>query len=213
MKGSLMKKMAVVLIALSLFAAGCSDEALTGANSNTQDLYTTAAFTQSDMDVTYSLPKVTAPLTGSLTPEEQAGLVFMREEEKVARDVYIKMAEKWNTQVFKNILKSEQVHMNSIKILLTRYNITDPVVDNTVGVFTNPELQEMYNALIERGNISAVEALRVGKDIEAEDISDLDNQLQNVAVNADLVRVYNNLKRASNFHLNAFNYWLSQSSK
>ncbi len=208
-----MKKMAVVLIALSLFAAGCSDEALTGANSNTQDLYTTAAFTQSDMDVTYSLPKVTAPLTGSLTPEEQAGLVFMREEEKVARDVYIKMAEKWNTQVFKNILKSEQVHMNALKILLTRYNITDPVVDNTVGVFTNPELQEMYNALIERGNISAVEALRVGKDIEAEDISDLDNQLQNVAVNADLVRVYNNLKRASNFHLNAFNYWLSQSSK
>lgn len=208
-----MKKIAVGLIAFSLFVAGCSKDNMTDATSNQDDLYSEAAFISDDTEVNSVLPDVNNPAVGTLTPDEEAGLIFMREEEKVARDVYIKMAEKWNVRIFHNIKRSEQVHMNAIRFLLTRYNVPDPVGNNAVGVFTSPELQALYDALIIRGNASLNEALKVGRDIEIEDIADIDHQLQNVVVNTELVRVYTRLKRASGFHLAAFNYWLQQAPR
>ncbi len=139
-----------------------------------------------------------------LSEKEIEGLVFMREEEKLARDVYIKLYEKWTLMPFKNISKSEQAHMDAVLSLLNKYNLDDPAEGNENGVFKNNELQELYDQLIERGLKSATEALQVGALIEEVDIIDLQRIIDEDVDNEDIEFVLTNLKRASGYHLRAF---------
>jgi len=142
--------------------------------------------------------------TGQLSDQEITGVQFMREEEKLARDIYLALNDKWDVLTFKNISKSEQVHMDAILGLLNKYDIQDPAEGNTVGVFTNEDLQKLYNQLIEKGNSSLVDALQVGALIEETDIEDLQNILDEDVQSEDIKFVLTNLKRASGYHLRAF---------
>jgi hypothetical protein len=139
-----------------------------------------------------------------LTGAEIEGIRFMREEEKLARDVYLTLYETYPLRPFLNISKSEQAHMDAIKYLIDTYQLDDPVGENPVGVFRNEELQELYNSLIERGIRSREEALRVGALIEEVDIIDLRSELDSVALNEEVIRIYTNLSRGSENHLRAF---------
>lgn len=139
-----------------------------------------------------------------ISPEENAGLIFMREEEKVARDVYLTMYENYGLRVFNNISSSEQTHMNAIKLLLDRYELEDPVGENGVGTFTDPDLQALFEQLIVTANVSEIEALKVGAAIEEIDILDLETHIEELVDNADIEFVYSNLKRGSENHLRAF---------
>ena len=139
-----------------------------------------------------------------LTEAEIEGIRFMREEEKVARDVYIYLYEIYPLRPFLNISKSEQAHMDAIKYLIDIYDLEDPVGDNPEGVFQNEDLQELYDALIEIGSTSREEALKVGALIEEVDIIDLQTELDSIAENEDVISVYTNLCRASEAHLRAF---------
>lgn len=135
--------------------------------------------------------------------EEEEELLFMREEEKLARDVYVFLFEKWNQKTFQNISKSENQHMNAIKILIDKYGLLDPVGNNPIGVFSNPDLQSLYNLLISQGSVSLVEGLKVGAAIEEIDILDLDKAITNTD-NEDFKIVYENLRKGSENHLRAF---------
>jgi len=86
--------------------------------------------------------------TSGLTEAEADGLVFMREEEKLARDVYLTLYGQWNISIFQNIAGSEQTHTDAVKNLLDNYGLVDPVIDDAVGVFTNADLQTLYDQLI-----------------------------------------------------------------
>jgi len=138
-----------------------------------------------------------------LSQEERDGLIHMRIEEKLARDVYIVMGELWNHKVFLNIQLSEQKHMEAVKRLLDKYSVPDPLTTDSVGVFPDPQFQLLYDQFIQQGNQSLNEALLVGKAIEELDIADLTFQLTFVD-NPDIIRVYQNLKAASENHLAAF---------
>ncbi|MFZ1289630.1 MAG: DUF2202 domain-containing protein [Melioribacteraceae bacterium] len=138
-----------------------------------------------------------------VNPTEMEGLIFMREEEKLARDVYLVLYETWKVNVFSNIAKSEQKHTDAIKLLLEKYQIEDPVITDEIGVFQNSDLQSLYNSLIEKGKVSLVEALYVGAAIEEIDILDLEKNLAQVD-SEDIIFVYNNLMRGSRNHLRAF---------
>ena len=138
----------------------------------------------------------------SLTPEEEQAILFMREEEKLARDVYLTLYDMYGLQIFKNIAESEQNHMDAVLSLIEKYNLTDPAVDE-VGVFTNETLQELYNTLIERASRSLADALLVGGFIEEKDIIDI-NKLINATDNPDIIRVFSNLVDGSARHLAAF---------
>jgi hypothetical protein len=134
---------------------------------------------------------------------ESADLLYMREEEKLARDVYTAMNQKWNIGIFANITKAEQRHMDAMNCLLQKYQLTDPVGNNPAGVFSNSTLQQLYNNLIAQGNQSAQAALTVGATIEDLDIADLLTR-SNATDNADIKAVYNELTRGSRNHLRAF---------
>ena len=150
-------------------------------------------------------PASVAPLavTSTLSADEIAGLQFMREEEKLARDVYLTLYQKWGVTTFNNIASSEATHMASIKTLLDRYGIADPAAGQPIGVFTNPELQALYNQLIAQGSQSLAAALQVGVTIEQVDIRDLQTRLASTT-HSDIKSVYNNLLRGSTNHLRAF---------
>ncbi len=139
----------------------------------------------------------------SLTDEEIEGLTYMREEEKLARDVYLTLYDTWGDVVFSNIARSEQQHTDAVKYLLDLYGISDPVVDDSTGVFTNPDLQALYGQLVEQGQQSLEAALRVGATIEEIDILDLEEWLEKTD-NANIITVFQNLERGSDHHLRAF---------
>ncbi len=143
-----------------------------------------------------------------LSEEEISGLTYMREEEKLSRDVYAALGDVWGHWVFTRIVRSEQRHMEMVGQLLTKYGITDPVTDNTVGVFSDEGLQLLYDELVEAGSVSVAEAFRVGATIEDMDIDDLMDRL-NQTNNVDIKTVYQNLMKGSRNHLRAFVYQLA----
>jgi hypothetical protein len=137
----------------------------------------------------------------ALTSSETSDLVFMREEEKLARDVYLNLFECWGVPIFANIAASEQAHMDAIKRLLDKYGLADPAGE--IGVFSNPELQDLYDLLIYNGSVSLDAGLLVGGLIEEVDIEDLQATIADTT-KADLQRVYGNLMDGSENHLRAF---------
>ena len=137
----------------------------------------------------------------ALSTTEEASILFMREEEKLARDVYLALNDIWDLRVFENIARSEQQHMDSMLALIDRYGLEDPVLET--GAFTNPELQAMYDALVEQGSESMEEALRVGALIEEVDIEDLAADMAK-SDNEDIQAIYASLLAASENHLRAF---------
>ncbi len=138
-----------------------------------------------------------------LSQDEIDGLILMREEEKLARDVYQKLYEIWGQQIFSNIAKSESTHTAAIKSLLEKYNITDPMTTDEMGIFENQELQTLYDNLVNQGSTSLVAALKVGATIEDLDIKDL-QELNNISDNQDISAVYDNLEKGSRNHLRSF---------
>lgn len=139
---------------------------------------------------------------GNLSAAEIEGLVFMREEEKLAHDVYLALYAKWGLPIFQNIAQSEQSHTDSVKILLDRYGIADSA-STRAGVFTNTTLQQLYDRLVAQGSRSLTDALRVGAAIEEIDILDLQKRLAQTS-QADIKLVYDNLMRGSRNHLRSF---------
>jgi len=137
-----------------------------------------------------------------LTKNEAEDLLVLREEEKLARDVYLYSYDKYNTQIFSNISSSEQRHMDKILFLLTKYGLDDPA--NAVrGKFNNTKLQDLYNKLTAQSDISLIEALRVGATIEDLDIFDIDT-FMNRTNDTDIMAVYESLNCGSRNHLRAF---------
>ena len=138
-----------------------------------------------------------------LSATEASALVFMREEEKLARDVYQLLYTQWGQKVFSNIAASEQQHMDAVALLLTRYNLPDPAAATAPGVFQDPHVQELFNALMAQGQTSLIAALTVGATIEDLDIQDLQTRIA-ATDNADIALVFNELMKGSRNHMRAF---------
>lgn len=143
------------------------------------------------------------PTASPLSAAEKTSLLFMREEEKLARDLYRQFYQAWGITAFDHIQGSEQTHMDAVWLLLQRYQLDDPT-SAQIGVFANADLQALYNQLLQQGMQSAIEALRVGALVEEVDIRDLQEQAADID-NADILFIYDNLELGSRNHLRAFN--------
>ena len=139
------------------------------------------------------------PLSGV----EKEGLLFTREEEKLARDVYVAMAATWGHRVFTNIAAAEQRHMDAVLFLLERYELADPAQSLAPGVFSDARLQALYAGLVEKGRLSLLDAFAVGATIEDLDIADVEKLLED-ADNVDVDTLTQNLAKGSRNHLRSF---------
>ena len=120
----------------------------------------------------------------SLDSTEASHLTFMREEEKLARDVYLTLSALYPKQrVFNQIAtRSEQTHTDTMRDKLDQYNLPDPNpgandLPSSLGVFTGKEwgwyFTEKFEQLTARGKTSELEALYVGALIEELDMRDI----------------------------------------
>ncbi len=180
---NIMKTLFSALLLSTVFLAGCSDSG----SSTSSGGGTTS----------------TIAAASSLSSAEIENLVFMREEEKLARDVYRTLFNRWNLSIFNNISGAEQTHMNTLAGMLATYGITDPITSDSTGSFNNPVLASLYDQLVARGNVSAAEAIQVGIFIEETDIADLQKAIS-VSTHDDLIRAYENLLQGSYNHLQSF---------
>jgi len=141
--------------------------------------------------------------SGTLAPEEIDHIKYMREEEKLARDVYLYLDRIYQAPIFGNISESEQRHMDALENLIIKYDLVDPVKSDKVGTFTNSGFTDLYDALVAIGIQSYCDALQVGIYIENLDIADSEIALIDVEAR-DVTRVLNNLLSGSYNHLSAF---------
>ena len=138
-----------------------------------------------------------------LSDAEAAGILFMLEEEKLARDVYLGLGDLWSLRIFDTIAASEQRHMDAILGLIETYDLEDPQTAETIGSFANGDLQTLYDGLMATGAESVEAALDVGGTVEEVDIADLEEYLAATTA-TDITMVYENLLRGSRNHLRAF---------
>lgn len=139
----------------------------------------------------------------NLSPVETADLQFMREEEKLARDVYLNLHETWGLSVFSNIASSEQSHMDAVLKLLRTYRLADPAAGMPAGTFSDASLQLLFDEMMKKGRLSMRDALKVGGIIEETDIRDLAGAIER-SHQADIDATYGNLLCGSRNHLRAF---------
>lgn len=137
------------------------------------------------------------------SPAERSTLLFMIEEEKLARDVYDLFYETWRKPIFDNIAASEENHMYALRVLLNKYAITDPSLDYDAGHFQNQELRELYLNLTTKGQRSYEKALEMGAMIEEMGIADL-ILAQQETDKQDINLLYDHLQSASANHLRIF---------
>ena len=139
----------------------------------------------------------------SLSAAEIESLLFMREEEKLARDVYLTYYQWYQSKQFSNIADSEQKHTDAVARLLAAFEIPDPVVSDEIGVFENSFLETLYLDLTEKGQESQIEALKMGALIEEIDIQDL-RLAADTLTHSSVLEVYDNLEKGSRNHLRAY---------
>ncbi len=187
------------LAALTLAFTACnSDESLpgTGDEMSLKNLTTTVDSTINNFPY------------DSLNADETAGILFLREEELVAHDVYASFNVLFPSPIFANITASELQHSELVLALITKYGLADPADAHVAGMFSNADLQILYNDMIEAGNDSLQAAIMVGALIEETDIQDLNEQIALIDGNDDIAFVYDKLLNGSIRHLKAFTKYL-----
>lgn len=140
----------------------------------------------------------------TLSVTEKESLLFMREEEKLAHDVYAQLDLRWGSSIrsFGNIANSESTHTEAVRQLLVRYSLADPT-PAAAGQFQNPVLQGLYTQLTTAGALSLGDALKVGAAIEEIDMVDINKAMLSID-NQDIALVYQNLLKGSRNHLRSF---------
>lgn len=147
-------------------------------------------------------PTATATATADQTLVKN--LTYMREEERMARDLYRALADVHGTDTeFARIARAEQQHFDAVGRLLVRYGIDDPSAGKDAGKYADTDLQAAYDRLLAQGKESLEKAYKVGIEVERTDIADLDKAIAETTA-ADAKRVFENLRTGSQHHLDAF---------
>lgn len=150
-------------------------------------------------------PTTSAPATVRVDAAVAAQLRYLREEERLARDVYTAIAARYSDDApqFARIAAAEQRHFDAMGVMLARYGILDPSAGRASGSYADPALSALHAKLMAQAKLSLAEAYKVGVAIEKADLADLKTALAQNNPN-DVKAVYTNLQNGSNAHLAAF---------
>ncbi|MDD2638799.1 MAG: DUF2202 domain-containing protein [Methanothrix sp.] len=149
-----------------------------------------------------AIDQISGTSAATLSPREEEGVLFIWEEEKVARDLYKELYRETEQSIFMDLARSEQSHMDQAKTLIDKYDLKLPVKDEP-GVFSNSTLINLYKELLARGMQSQEDALKVAATFEEISIVDLERELK-VADNDDMRVVFQGLLAGSRKHLRSY---------
>lgn len=190
-----------VALGLALSLVGCAAEDAGAPEGSTPENGTSqSGGTETSVPTPTPTP---APGGATVAASLSEDLQFLREEEKLARDVYLTLYDQWQLMPHKNIASSEQTHTDRVKAMLTSLTVADPVADDTVGAFVNAELGKLYTDLVATGKQSEVASLEVGATIEDLDIRDIE-QMKGRTTDANVLAMYESLQCGSRNHLRAY---------
>lgn len=153
------------------------------------------------------LTDVSAKATSTLSDTERADLLFIYEEEKMARDIYSTLGEKWGWQTIGHVSRSESMHMSVMASLLDRYGIPEPT--QIAEQYVDADIRDLALRLVSEGNDSALDAVKTGLYVEEFDIADLRARMERTD-NTDIHEVYQHLLDGSYAHLRFFSTRLAQ---
>lgn len=148
-------------------------------------------------------PQIESMPRQAISDEEREGLVYLREEERLARDVLLSLYQKWQLELFAQVSQSEQTHTDTVRLLLEKYSIEEPAPVGTASSFENPDLGRLYTESVSAGQASVEAALTVAAFIEEVSITHIDARLQDTD-NDDIKLAYENMMRGSRNHLRLF---------
>jgi hypothetical protein len=146
---------------------------------------------------------------GQLSESEAEAIYYLREVEKLARDVFLVLDERWDVEGLRCVAEGEDTHTEAIKALIDRYRLWDPSSVTWDGYYNNEELLALYRQFKRQGERSLVDAIKVGVMVEEISILDL-REYRAETDDEDLQMVYENLLRASRNHLRVFCALLQQ---
>ena len=133
-----------------------------------------------------------------------SALTFSREEERMARDLYAALADKYDgARPFSMITNSEDRHFDAVGTLLQRYDVADPSAGKAAGTYAIPAIQDLYDGWLAEGKTSLEGAYRVGVELEQRDIADLTKSIA-ADLPADVDTVFGQLLKGSQNHLAAY---------
>lgn len=139
---------------------------------------------------------------GELTGAEAADILYISEEEKLGRDLYLMYFDIWGRRAFLNAAGSSQADIDSMNLLIERYGLEDPVKDER-GMFTNASLQELYNEMVSSGSTTVWDALNSSIKFEEIQVKSLDDAMA-ATDKDDLKFVYENIRHSSENNIQAF---------
>ena len=150
-------------------------------------------------DVATSLRDISRSTTLSST--ERDNVIWMREEEQLARDVNRVLARRWGNGPFANVAGAEATHIDAVQMLIERYGVNELAPGAVEGVYSAPTLSRLYQEFVTTGSASYIDGLKIGARIEELDIKDLKARSSTLP---DIAAVYAELERGSRNHLRAF---------
>lgn len=165
--------------------------------------------TQTSMHGTAMLMNVSNEPTGTLSEEERADILFVFEEEKMARDVYTSLGATWSWQSIGHVARSESMHMSAAGAILDRYAVAEPKETQVSGTYHDKQLQALYDQLMRDGSPSQLDAIKAGLYIEEFDIADIKKRMSR-SDDKDVRQVYQYLLDGSYMHLRHFSMKLAQ---
>lgn len=151
----------------------------------------------------YSETQKGALSSGNMNNRGESDLLRLREEEKLARDVYLHLAKSSGLGIFNTIARAENQHMQAIERLILRSGMNSVAQSDAAGKFSFPEYQQLYGTLIAKGSQSSLNALMVGARIEEMDIADIKRLLAQTS-SPQVQQVLSHLLQGSQNHLRAF---------
>ena len=146
---------------------------------------------------------------GTLTEEQRATLAGLAAEEQLAHDLYVAFGDRYDVVVFDRIARAEEMHLDALRTLMDRYEVTDPTAGKTAGTFADAEVRATYDRLLAEGSKDLKAAHGVAVTVERTDIDDLNNALDGLTA-PDAKQVYTNLAEASERHLATFEAWATR---
>lgn len=153
-------------------------------------------------------PAPSPATAGALTPQERQSLIYVREAEKMARDLYLGMYQAWGLSVFKSTSAEEQDHVDAMLELFGIYALSDPLAARDVpGTYLNQNITSMHSSLFSQGIRSKKDGLKACALQEEINILDLDLAMKSTQ-KPDIARVYLELQRDSMNHLRSFAHCL-----
>ncbi|MDP3452977.1 MAG: DUF2202 domain-containing protein [Bacteroidales bacterium] len=138
--------------------------------------------------------------TAELTANEIEFLYAVREDEKLARDVYTYFFDKFELAPFSRIAKAEANHIAAVERLFYFYSISYPAVA-PMGEFNDADRKAYYESLINKGD-TALEAYKATAYLEEKDVADYTLVLGSIQ-NPNIKMVIENLIKGSSNHLRA----------